>query len=139
MLGPLRDRSGDISWGRICSLVALVVAVGAEIRGNLSTGNLAIWAGLALGNYGVTKYGDMQGGPDGSDQDRAPGPQIADDVVKFARIWRINIMTVIIAIITFGAGIWVGGKWPNSAPVRLLVKITSRTQEPINTNPGGTE
>ena len=55
----LRDFRGQVSWGRICSLVALAVAVVGQFRGGMDTAQLAIWLGVALGNYGASKVTEM--------------------------------------------------------------------------------
>lgn len=47
-----------MSWGRFCSAVALVVAVVGQFKG-MDTAHLAIWLGVALGNYGASKITEM--------------------------------------------------------------------------------
>ena len=49
-----RDFRGNLSWGRICSFVALVVAVVAQFTG-ASVAHVATWIGLAGGNYIASK------------------------------------------------------------------------------------
>lgn len=49
-----RDWRNQISWGRICAAVALVVAVWRESTGaNLY--HVALWLGVATGSYGISK------------------------------------------------------------------------------------
>ena len=49
-----RDFRGNLSWGRICSFVALVVAVIAQFTG-ASVAHISVWLGLAGGNYIASK------------------------------------------------------------------------------------
>ena len=51
----LLDFRGSLSWGRCCSIAALTVAVAGEIRGTMKTENLALWLGVAVGNYAASK------------------------------------------------------------------------------------
>ena len=55
----LRDFRGQLSWGRFCSLVALSVAVVGQFMGKMDTAQLAMWLGVALGNYGASKITEM--------------------------------------------------------------------------------
>lgn len=49
-----RDFRGHVSWGRVCSLVALVVAVWREFTG-ATIQHVALWLGVATGSYGTSK------------------------------------------------------------------------------------
>lgn len=60
ILGFIRGFQGKTSWGRVCSLIALVVAIIGEFRG-IETEHLLIWLGLALGNYGIIKTAEIRG------------------------------------------------------------------------------
>ncbi len=51
----LKDFRGQLSWGRACSFVALVVAVVGQFKGMEAT-NLAMWLGVAVGNYAASKF-----------------------------------------------------------------------------------
>ena len=53
----IRDFRGNISWGRFCSFVALVVAVVAQFNGS-SVAHIATWLGIAMGNYTVAKISE---------------------------------------------------------------------------------
>ena len=64
----VRDFRGQISWGRVCSVVALAVAVVGEFRG-MDTAHLAIWLSAALGNYGASKITEMVCHRTGNDRD----------------------------------------------------------------------
>ena len=55
MLEIIKDYKGALSWGRFCSLVALIVACVGQFAGKMEASELAIWLGLALGNYSVSK------------------------------------------------------------------------------------
>ena len=50
----LLDFRGQMSWGRFCSMVALLVAVSGQFSG-MDTDHLVVWLGVALGNYGLAK------------------------------------------------------------------------------------
>lgn len=50
----LRDWRNQLSWGRFCSAVALVVAVTEEFRGS-DVKRVALWLAIATGNYTVSK------------------------------------------------------------------------------------
>ena len=52
-----KDFRGQLSWGRICSLVALVVAV--KDHRSTDVAHLAIWLGVATGSYGLSKVTEM--------------------------------------------------------------------------------
>lgn len=54
----LRDWRGHVSWGRVCALVALVVAVVGEFKG-ADLEHLKLWLGVAVGNYGASKVAEM--------------------------------------------------------------------------------
>jgi len=61
----LRDFRGQMSWGRFCSLVALVVAVVGQFKG-IGPENLQLWLGVAVGTYGASKLAEAFGrGPNG--------------------------------------------------------------------------
>jgi len=49
-----RDWRNQISWGRICAAVALVVAVWREFTG-ADLWHVALWLGVATGSYGISK------------------------------------------------------------------------------------
>ena len=55
MLEIIKDYKGALSWGRFCSLVALIVACVGQFTGKIDASSLALWLGLALGNYSVSK------------------------------------------------------------------------------------
>ena len=52
-----QDFRGNLSWGRICSFVALVVAAIAQFNG-ATPAQLSIWLGVAVGNYTVSKISE---------------------------------------------------------------------------------
>ena len=52
------DFLGQQSWGRICSAVALVVAVIQEFR-NVELTHVALWLSIATGTYTVSKITQM--------------------------------------------------------------------------------
>ena len=54
----LHDFRGQLSWGRVCSLVALIVAVVGEFKG-MGTAHLQTWLGVATGGYGISKLTEM--------------------------------------------------------------------------------
>ena len=54
----LRDWRGQISWGRICALVALVVAVWREFAG-ADLRHVALWLLVATGSYGTSKLTEV--------------------------------------------------------------------------------
>jgi len=54
----LRDWRGQVSWGRVCALVALAVAVVGEFRG-ADLEHLKLWLGIAVGNYGASKLAEV--------------------------------------------------------------------------------
>jgi hypothetical protein len=47
------------SWGRVCSCVALLVAVYKEIFSTIDTTHLAIWLSVAVGTYTASKITQM--------------------------------------------------------------------------------
>lgn len=53
----LRDFRGQLSWGRFCSCVALIVAVVGQIKG-IQPDNLRLWLGVAVGSYGFSKLSE---------------------------------------------------------------------------------
>ena len=54
----LRDFRGQLSWGRICALVSLIVAVVQECRSK-EIAHIALWLGIATGNYTASKITEM--------------------------------------------------------------------------------
>ena len=54
----LRDWREQLSWGRFCSLVALVVAVAREFSG-ADLGHTKLWLGVATGSYGASKLAEV--------------------------------------------------------------------------------
>ena len=48
------DFRGQVSWGRICSFVALIVAVMGQFN-HASIDSLKIWLQVAVGGYGASK------------------------------------------------------------------------------------
>lgn len=48
------DFRNQKSWGRVCALVALVVAVVREFQG-ADVRHVGLWLGVAVGNYGFSK------------------------------------------------------------------------------------
>lgn len=59
MTGMLKDWREHWSWGRFCAAVALCVAVVGQFTGKMEAGELAIWLGLALGNYMTSKAAEV--------------------------------------------------------------------------------
>ena len=53
-----RDFRNQISWGRVCAFVALVVAVVGQFMG-IDTAHLGMWLSVAVGNYGASKLTEM--------------------------------------------------------------------------------
>ena len=51
------DWRKQISWGRVCAFVALVVAVVGQIKG-MDADHLALWLGVAVGNYAASKIAE---------------------------------------------------------------------------------
>jgi len=59
-----RDFRGQLSWGRVCALVGLIVAVVGQFKTHegvplLDADHLKIWLGLSFGNYGASKVTEM--------------------------------------------------------------------------------
>lgn len=54
----LLDWRNQLSWGRFCALVALVMAVKVQLSGG-SVAHVSLWLGTALGNYGLSKATEM--------------------------------------------------------------------------------
>ena len=50
----LRDWRNQVSWGRVCAVVALAVAVWRESNG-ADLQHVALWLGVATGSYGLSK------------------------------------------------------------------------------------
>jgi len=57
--GAFRDWRGQISWGRICAAVALVVAVMLSFRPGPDVQLVGLWLAVAGGNYGVSKVTEI--------------------------------------------------------------------------------
>ena len=53
-----QDFRGQLSWGRICAFVALVVAVIGQFNG-IDIERLKIWLEVAVGNYGASKLTEI--------------------------------------------------------------------------------
>ena len=49
-----RDWRNQLSWGRVCAAVALVVAVREQFRG-ADVPHVALWLSVAVGNYSASK------------------------------------------------------------------------------------
>lgn len=58
MVTLLRDFRGQVSWGRVCALAALIVAVWGEFKG-ADLEHLKLWLGVAVGNYGASKLTEV--------------------------------------------------------------------------------
>lgn len=54
----LRDFRGQVSWGRVCALVALVMAVRREFQG-ADIQHVALWLLTATGSYGTSKLTEI--------------------------------------------------------------------------------
>lgn len=54
----LNDWRGQLSWGRVCAAVALVVAVWRESKG-ADLAHVGLWLGVAIGNYGASKLTEV--------------------------------------------------------------------------------
>lgn len=54
----LKDFRGQISWGRVCALCSLIVAVVAQFTGS-DVAHVGLWLSAALGNYGASKVTEM--------------------------------------------------------------------------------
>jgi hypothetical protein len=54
----LKDFRGQVSWGRVCALVALVMAVVGNWT-HMDAEHLRLWLGVAMGNYGASKITEM--------------------------------------------------------------------------------
>ena len=54
MRSLLRDWREQLSWGRVCALVALAVAVVGQWTG-MDADHLKLWLGVAVGNYAASK------------------------------------------------------------------------------------
>jgi hypothetical protein len=53
-----RDWRNQISWGRVCAAVALVVAVWREFAG-ADVKHVALWLAVATGSYGTSKAAEI--------------------------------------------------------------------------------
>jgi hypothetical protein len=49
-----RDWKNHMSWGRVCALVALAMAVLREFQG-ADVFHVSLWLGMATGNYALSK------------------------------------------------------------------------------------
>ena len=54
----LHDWRGQLSWGRVCAAVALVVAVWRESKG-ADLAHVGLWLGVAVGNYSASKLTEV--------------------------------------------------------------------------------
>lgn len=54
----LRDFRGQVSWGRFCALVALIVAVAGQCSG-MNIEAVKVWLSVAVGNYGASKLTEI--------------------------------------------------------------------------------
>lgn len=54
----LKDWRGQDSWGRLCALVALVVAVWREFDG-APIQHVALWLLVATGSYSASKFTEI--------------------------------------------------------------------------------
>jgi len=54
----LRDFRGQVSWGRFCALVALVVAVAGQFSG-MNIEAVKVWLSVAVGNYSASKLTEI--------------------------------------------------------------------------------
>ncbi len=68
-----RDWRNQVSWGRVCAAVALVVAVIGQFTGT-DTAHLALWLGVAVGNYSASKIAEMVCGRTNSGVSAPPAP-----------------------------------------------------------------
>ena len=57
--GAFRDWRGQVSWGRICALVALVVAVILSCKPAPDVRIVALWLAVATGNYSASKLTEI--------------------------------------------------------------------------------
>ena len=53
-----QDFRGQMSWGRICAAVSLVVAVIAQVKG-ADVAHVTLWLSAATGNYGASKLTEI--------------------------------------------------------------------------------
>lgn len=58
MSSLFHDFRGQVSWGRVCALVALVVAVIGQFYG-MDAEHLKLWLSVATGNYAASKITEM--------------------------------------------------------------------------------
>lgn len=56
----LRDYRNQISWGRVCAAVALIVAIVGQFNG-MDVEHLKVWIAVVGGNYGFSKIAEMIG------------------------------------------------------------------------------
>lgn len=57
MCSLLRDWRSQFSWGRVCALVALIVAAIGQWTG-MDAEHLKLWLGVAVGNYAASKLAE---------------------------------------------------------------------------------
>ena len=57
MIQFLQDFRGQLSWGRFCSTVALMMAVVGQFSG-ADAEHLALWLAVAVGNYTASKIAE---------------------------------------------------------------------------------
>ena len=53
-----QDFRGQLSWGRVCAFVALVMAVWGKFTG-MDIEHTKIWLAVASGNYGASKLTEI--------------------------------------------------------------------------------
>ena len=58
-MSVFHDWREQLSWGRICAAVALLVAVIGQFTGRMDAGQLALWLGVALGSYSASKAAEV--------------------------------------------------------------------------------
>ena len=58
------DWRDQASWGRFAALIALVMAVQADLRGQ-DLAHVSLWLGMAFSNYGTSKVAEMILAPKG--------------------------------------------------------------------------
>jgi hypothetical protein len=56
-----QDFDNQLSWGRICACVALIVAVVEQFR-HADVAHVSLWLGAAMGHYSVSKITEMVSG-----------------------------------------------------------------------------
>lgn len=53
------DWKNQLSWGRVCAAVALVIAVILSFRPGPDIKLIELWLGVACGNYGASKLTEV--------------------------------------------------------------------------------